>query len=133
MSDANREAIRLIHGMASRSAGRPTVEGDIFKIADAALNAEPKLQASRELVYQCIDGERYFQEEQTLRPDRPDMIPNLSVGDHILAMEENLQRARVAWYSGSSPHHAALDFLRKVTALGVRCMENNGVVHRKGM
>jgi hypothetical protein len=61
------------------------------------------------------------------------MIPNLSVGDHILAMEENLQRARVAWYSGSSPHHAALDFLRKVTALGVRCMENNGVVHRKGM
>lgn len=89
--------------------------------------------ATRQEVYACIDGERYFQEEQTLRADRPDMIPDLSVGDHLLAMEENLQRARVAWYSGSTPHPIALDFIRKVTALGVRCMEKNGVVHRKGM
>lgn len=135
MSDTTREAVRLIHGMVSRDAGRPSITGDIFKVADAALHAEPKptLQASRELVYQCIDGERYFQEEQTLRPDRPDMIPNLSVGDHLLAMEENLQRARLAWYSGSTPHRGALDFIRKVTALGVRCLENNGVVHREGM
>jgi hypothetical protein len=88
--------------------------------------------ATRDQVYACIDGERDFQDEQTLNSDRPDMIPNLSVGDFLLAMEENLQRARLEWYSGSSPHPRAIDFIRKVTALGVNCMERNGVVHRAG-
>jgi hypothetical protein len=54
-----------------------------------------------------------------------------SVGEELLLMEEYIQSARKAWVTERGDE-CALDILRKVTAMGIRCMENNGIVRREG-
>jgi len=86
----------------------------------------------REAVYMIVNSERIYQDRMTAAVERPDMVPELSLGDHILAMEMCLSEARARWYSGSAPHLETTDFIRKVTALGVRCMETFGARDREG-
>lgn len=88
--------------------------------------------AIREAVYMIVDSERTYQDRMTESAERPDMVPQLSLGDHILAMEKCIEEARRHWYGGSSPHLPTLDFIRKVTGLGVRCMETFGARDREG-
>lgn len=121
----------VIRDMLAEHAGQPTLLGDIFKIADAAANDTPRLRASRELVYRTLDGERDYQDAASADPSRPDMVPEMSMGEIILAMEHALGEARRAWYSDARPYPATIEYLRKVGGLTVKAMEQFGVVERK--
>jgi len=84
---------------------------------------------SRRAVYAAIDSERNYQDERW--GDR-----SHSVTEYILYMEHYLQEARrlasTTDLSVAIRHDLVMDFIRKVTALGVVCMEENGCPHREG-
>jgi hypothetical protein len=82
-------------------------------------------------VYSAIDGERRFQDYQSSLEERPDMVPEMSMGDLLLAMEENLERARCAWYADANPYPTTMEFVRKGVALGVKAGEQFGMPRRK--
>lgn len=79
----------------------------------------------RELVYAAVDSERDYQDAGKGNAQRHPDFPEMTPGEHLLCMEECLKQAREAWYkpNGST---ACLDYVRKVTALGVACMEHYG-------
>ena len=81
---------------------------------------------TRERVYQAIDGERNYQEEHVPLDGRI-----LSVGDEILLLESYLQKARDAWTTDfDNPELTALEMLRKVAGVAVRCLEHHGAPER---
>jgi hypothetical protein len=87
--------------------------------------------AKREKVYKVIDGEREYQNSLP----RTRCVSNhdgtgLSVGDHLALMREYLRRAETA-FADNPGNNAALDVIRKVTGIGVRCMEEHGAIPRK--
>ncbi len=97
------------------------------------------MTVSRKEVYEAIDGERDYQEKRWNRNSTP------SKGQHETAafltyMREYLRRAELlssecADDTVAPPGHkfageCDLDFVRKVTALGVACMEQNGAPRR---
>lgn len=88
------------------------------------------LNMERQDVYKAIDSERDYQEEMTRNEFRPDMISDLHLGDTIAAMQYNLDLARVNWYQGAVPHTTAMEFIRKVCALGVQIAEKQGMPSR---
>ena len=83
-------------------------------------------------VYTAIDSERAYQEKKF----GPAQEENSSIGDFILFMEHHLANARAAatTLDGRKPESrkAMLNFVRKVTALGVACMEVHGAPQREG-
>lgn len=81
-------------------------------------------------VLDTISDERDFQED-ILAAGRSDIRPDLQLGSVIAAMEHNLAEARAAWYKGSGDHPEAMDFIRKVSALGVQAGERFGMPPRK--
>lgn len=83
---------------------------------------------SRKDVFSIVDEERIFQDK--MRPSTHHE-GNASVPAHLLLMQEYLQRAITSWtnYRGMAVVEA-LDEIRKVAALAVRCMEQNGAVRR---
>lgn len=98
--------------------------------------------ASRQAVYEAIDGERVYQAKVWNEDTTP------SGGKHEVAafltyMREYLNRAdflasTVAGDGKAGPGSAfegesALDMIRKVTALGVACMEQNGAPKRQNL
>ncbi|MFX4300265.1 hypothetical protein [Pseudosulfitobacter pseudonitzschiae] len=85
---------------------------------------------NRSDVLEIISDERDFQEEM-LTAGRTDMRPGLQLGSVIAAMEHNLAEARAAWYKGSGNNPEAMDFIRKVSALGVQAGESFGMPVRK--
>ena len=82
----------------------------------------------RESVYKIIDGERDYQDSKwpEPRPLSDDITP---VAAWILYMETHLNKAKEFIYF--LDEKKALEELRKVTALGVACMENNETPARK--
>lgn len=84
----------------------------------------------RQDVYAAIDSERNFQDELTAREDRPDMIPDLHVGDTLAAIQFNLTKAIEAWYVHAVPHENALKYMRKIAALCVKAGETYGMPSR---
>ena len=96
-----------------------------------ANSQDPKIQTSRNEVFDVLDGER---EHQRLRwgyrqPDGGFVEPVHSVCDYVLYMQHYLSKAITA--AATSPgNSAALEELRKVVALGVACFEQNGIVSR---
>lgn len=80
-------------------------------------------------VYSVIDGERAYQDSlsSTSETDGHHTVP-----EFILYMEDYIAEARSVasrtW--GPEAKIKALDIVRKVTALGVACMEQNGIVRR---
>lgn len=87
------------------------------------------MKTPRSQVYAAIDSERDYQDAQRgnakRHTDKPPMVP----GEYILCMEKCLQDARDAWYKPDGGV-ACLDYIRKVAALGVACMEANGASPR---
>ena len=81
-------------------------------------------------VYNAIDSERDYQEKMKSDTSRPDMIPDLHIGDTIAAIQYNLDSARIAWYQGSVPHKEAMEFLRKIAGLVVQAGEEYGIPKR---
>lgn len=85
--------------------------------------------ATRERVYEAIDGERDYQDAQKGNAKRHEGQPAMTPGEFILCMEKCLSDARTAWYAPDGGK-ACLDHVRKVTAVGVQCMELHGAPHR---
>lgn len=87
------------------------------------------MKITRENVYDVIDGERDYQDAQTGNAKRHEDQPVMTPGEMLLCMEECLQQARQAWYKPDGGAQC-LPFIRKVTALGVQCMERHGAPRR---
>lgn len=86
---------------------------------------------TRTEVYSALDSERDFQDAETARPDRPDMVSHLSMGDILTAMEVNLRKAQAAWYRDATPYQATMAFVRKVGGLTVKAGEQFGMPVRE--
>jgi hypothetical protein len=84
---------------------------------------------NRETVYNVLDGERRYQIEGRGNAKRHEGQPEMTPGEYILCMEKCLADARAAWYAPNGGE-ACLDPIRKVTALGVACMEVHGAPPR---
>jgi hypothetical protein len=86
----------------------------------------------RKEVYEIIDGERDYQEMRIVRDGSTAPEGKHSPEEYLIYMNDYLQEAmHVAartWGAACTP--AILDIVRKVTALGVACMEQNGAVRR---
>lgn len=85
---------------------------------------------SRAQVFIAIDSEREYQDAQRGNAKRHEGQPPMTPGELILCMEECLKAAREAWYKPDGGS-GCLEHVRKVTALGVQCMERHGAPHRK--
>ena len=86
-----------------------------------------KNKMKREDVYKLIDGEREYQKKwdaQRIEKGLPTRDKYATVESWILWMEDYLTRARTA-ATNDTDKTTALEHIRKVTALGVACMENN--------
>lgn len=83
-------------------------------------------------VYAAIDGERDYQDMRLARDGSTSPEGIHSPEEYLLYMESYLNEAKEVasrvW--GPECRPAILDIVRKVTALGVVCMEQNGVVTR---
>lgn len=88
------------------------------------------MKATREAVYAAVNTERDYQDRQLGNSKRHEGQPPMTPGEHILCMEKCLADAREAWYRPNGGQ-ACLDFVRKVTALGVACMELHGAPPRR--
>lgn len=82
-------------------------------------------------VFDAIEGERDYQDDGQGNAKRHEGAAPMTVGEHILCMEKLLADARAIWYrpNGGEP---CLHEIRKITALGVQCMERYGAPQRKG-
>lgn len=95
------------------------------------VNKVPVRPASRDAVYDVIDGEREYQGAGEGNAARHENAPpNLTVGENILCMEKCLRDAQDAWYRPDGGQ-AALPFIRKVAALAVQALENYGAPPRE--
>lgn len=82
----------------------------------------------RTKVYDIIDGERNYQ--NGLNPGW-NHKGKAGVGEEILLMEEYLNQARELWTKSYGDNMPALNKIRSVAALCVRCMENHGCPQRE--
>lgn len=81
----------------------------------------------RKKVYFAIDEERDYQDEQPRQGRFETKV--YSVGEEIVMMEVYLRRAAEG-FTDNYGDGVALHVIRKVVALGVRCMENHGIKRR---
>lgn len=81
---------------------------------------------SRVLVYEAIDGERDYQDN--LGMGRTAGLPR-TVGDELVLLDYLMTEAKDAWveYPGNQN---ALEQIRKIAAVAVRALEQNGVPTR---
>ena len=86
---------------------------------------------SRNEVYAAVDSEREYQ-EYVVEPSLAGQDQGLTehtIGDELVLMKVYLDRAMSA--AASRPtKETALDFVRKIVGVGVRCMENHGAPPR---
>lgn len=82
----------------------------------------------RELVYNAIDVERDYQDN--LGPERTDNRPH-SVYAYLVMFDSYLRKAIDGW-TNNAGDKVALDNIRKLAAICVRCLEDHGAPHRAG-
>jgi hypothetical protein len=85
--------------------------------------------ATREEVYKALDSERTYQKRRW-NADTTSSEGVHTATEYILFMEHYLSEARRLASTASEGNLMVLDFVRKVTALGVACMEQNGAPKR---
>lgn len=86
----------------------------------------PETKTTREIAYAAVDSERDYQDAGRGNAKRHENeAPIMRPGEYILCMERYLNAAREAWNKPNGGV-ACLDDIRKVTALGVACMEYHG-------
>lgn len=83
----------------------------------------------RKTVYAAVDTERAYQDAQRGNAKRHEGRPPMTPGEYLLCMEKCLADARTIWYAPNGGE-ACLEHVRKVTALGVACMELHGAPPR---
>lgn len=81
---------------------------------------------NRNEVYAVIDRERDYQND--LKSDRTDGSDK-SVGEYLVMLDTYINLAKTGW-TMQAGNKAALDCIRKIAAVAVRCMEEHGVVER---
>ena len=90
------------------------------------------MSATRAEVYAVLDGERDYQEARKASEGSTSYNGKHTPEEFLIYMNSYLNEANEAaarvWGEDCKPR--ILDILRKVTALGVACMEENGVVAR---
>jgi hypothetical protein len=81
-------------------------------------------------VYMALDGERDYQQEKHGNTDHRGIH---SVTEYLVYIEQYLNQAKhiVTHHSDPDAKKRALCAIRKVTALGIACMEQNGIVTRQ--
>ncbi len=86
---------------------------------------------TRKEVYEAIDSERDYQNSK-FNEETTTSKGQHTVSEWILFMEDYLQEARNIASRGFSPQadQEALHVIRKVTGMGVACMEQNGASKR---
>lgn len=82
------------------------------------------MSAKRQEVFNALEGERHYQLRKWGNLDERN-----SVGDFLVYMQRELNKARDAYYGPDAPN-GALDGIRKVTAVGVAAMERFGAPQR---
>jgi hypothetical protein len=85
-------------------------------------------RGDRSVIYKIIDGERDYQ-RSLLGPGGVRSCETQEVGSYLLLLQDYVDKAQVAWVA----HHgdvAALDVIRKVAGIAVRCMEEHGAPPR---
>lgn len=82
---------------------------------------------TRQKVYEVIDSERAYQDNKY--GGVSNALKN-TLGDWIFHMQRHLDDARKADNISFVNHQEVLEELKKVVALGVACLEINGVVGR---
>lgn len=86
---------------------------------------KPALRAE---VFEAISSERDYQ--NALGPDRRAANENqFSVGEWLVMMKVYVDKALVAW-TDNPGIDAAMNAIRKVSAIGVAAMEEHGAPHR---
>jgi hypothetical protein len=85
---------------------------------------------SRYHVYEAVDSERNYQDKMWSE-NAPADPRALSIGEDILLIEEYCAKARLAWSKEMRPELTALEEIRKIAGIAVRCMENHGAPKRK--
>jgi hypothetical protein len=81
--------------------------------------------------YHAVQSEVNYQERMTKDENREDIIENFNLGDALSAMRYNLDKAQEAWYNNAHPHQESMEYIRKITALGVRMGKEKGMPHRE--
>jgi hypothetical protein len=86
---------------------------------------------TRKEVYDAIDGERGYQvnRHERIIAQHPHKDEDHSIADWVIYMEWHLNEVKKHIYF--LDFEKAMDQMRKVTALGVACMEHCGVVKRE--
>lgn len=87
--------------------------------------------ATRESVYQAIDGERLYQDARWVTDGYPHVH---TVTEWLVYIDSYLREAMYVVSRGDEPActEQALHIVRKIAAMGVACMEQNGAPHRQG-
>lgn len=78
----------------------------------------------RKYVYETLDEERDYQDLKWGTDERP------TVGNFLVYMQDYMTQA-IHDLTHNIGDEKALDTIRKITALGVACMEQNGSVRRQ--
>lgn len=89
------------------------------------------MSTSRAEAYAALDSERDYQD---MRKDRDNGQPSHSPEEYLVYMQDYLNEAlhTSARTWGPEAKVAVMEIVRKVTALGVACMEDHGVAQRQG-
>lgn len=85
---------------------------------------------TRTEVYAAIDTEREYQDHIWPQSEGAELSPPHTVGEDILLLDEYVQRARALWTEEPKPESDTLNFIRKIAAIAVRCMEQHGAPKR---
>lgn len=85
---------------------------------------------TRHDVFHALNTERDYQDAGKGNAKRHQGMPEMTPGEYILCMERCLNAAREAWYKPDGGAFC-LEDIRKVTALGVACMELYGAPPRQ--
>lgn len=89
------------------------------------------MPATREQVYAALDSEREYQERKW-GPDQSTAGGEHTVEDFIVYIDVYLHYAKMATNLPVAKRHPELmNIMRKIAALGVRCMELHGAPVRK--
>jgi hypothetical protein len=83
------------------------------------------MKTTREEVYKVIDGERNYQNTKWAGHSH-------EVGAYLTMMRNYMTKAEYAW-TDNNGELPALDVIRKIAAICVHCMEENGIVERKNV
>jgi len=85
---------------------------------------------TRQEAYDAIDSERSYQDSIWQDQGHPEQPNPLTVGEFILMLEKYTEFARTCWVNEPKPEIETLKIIRKIAAIAVNCMEQNGVLKR---